>query len=171
MPSLTISLFSWTRRRLAVGSVCRRCLSYSSQISFLLIALKTKFESCSTLMRASSLIAPKVYEALFIGIGVVSCMAIFIFAGASSCAFYLACSFRSRISSSVSMVSSGRKNSCSSSATSVDWRLACIGRIVISSRIFSSTRSLGLRSILERKSAAVFCVPATCMIWKLNCRM
>ena len=102
-----------------------------------LVVLKTKFESCSTLMHASSLIAPKVYEALFIGIGVVSWMAFFIFTGASSCAFCLACSFRSRISSSASMVSSGRKNNCSSSATSVDWRLACIGRIVISSRIFS----------------------------------
>ena len=124
---------------MAFGSVCSGCLSYSSQINFLLIALKTKSESCSTLMRASSLIAPKVYEALFIGIGVVSLIDSFIFVVSSSRAFCLAGSFCRRISSSVSIVSSGRKNSCSSSATSVDCRFTCIGWIVIAFRIFSST--------------------------------
>ena len=152
---MTISLFSWTRRRLAFGSVCSRCLSYSSQINFLLIVLKTKSESCSTLMRASSLIAPKVYDALLFGIGVVSMIDTFIFVVSSSRAFCLACSFCRRISS-VSIVSSGRKKSCSSSATSVDCRFTCIGWVVISFRIFSSTFSLGLRSILDKKSAAVF---------------
>ena len=96
---MTISLFSWTKRRLVFGSVCRRCLSYSSQITFLLSALKTKSESCLTLMRASSLIAPKVYDALFIGIGVVSLIDSFIFVVSSSRAFCLACFFCSRISS------------------------------------------------------------------------
>ena len=161
---MTISLFSWTRRRLAVESVCRRYLSYSSHISFFLIALKTKSESCSTLIRASSFIAPEVYDALFIGIGVVSCMASFIFVVTSSRAVCLACSFCKSISSSVSIVSSGRKKSCSSSATSVDCRFIWIGRIVMSFLIFSSTLSLGLRSILDKKSAAVVCVPATCMM-------
>ena len=164
-----MSLFSWTRRRFAVGSVCKRCLSISSHISFLLIALNTRFESCSTLIRASSFMAPKVYDALFIGIGVVSFMASFIFVVSSSRAFCLACSFCERISSSVSIVSSGRKKSCSSSATSVDCKLTCIGRIVKSSRIFSSTHSSGLCSIRDRKSAAGFCVPTTCIMWKLNC--
>ena len=106
---MTISLFSCTKRRLAFGSVCSRCLSYSSQINFLLIALKTKSESCSTLMRAFSLIAPNVYDALFTGIGVVSLMDSFIFVVSSSRAFCLACSFCRRNSSSVSIVSSGRK--------------------------------------------------------------
>ena len=164
MPSLTISLFSWTKRRLAVGSVCRRSLSYSSHISFLLIALKTRFESCSTLIRASPFIAPNVYDALFIGIGVVSLMADFIFVVSLLRAFCLACSFCKRISSSVSIVSSGRKKSCSSSATSVDCKLTCIGLIVMSSLMFSSTLSLGLRSIHDRKSTAVFCVPAKCIL-------
>ena len=150
-------------------SVCRRCLSYSSHISFFLIVLKTGSESCSTLMRASSFIAPKVYDALFIGIGFVSLMASLILVESSSRAACLACSFCSSISSSVSMVSSGRKKSCSSSATSVDCRLTCMGHTVMSFPIFSSTLSLGLRSIRDRKSAAVFCVPATCMMWKLNC--
>ena len=72
---------------MAFGSVCRRCLSYSSHINFLLIALKTKSESSSTLMRASSLIAPKLYDALFIRIGVVSLIDSFIFVAASSRAF------------------------------------------------------------------------------------
>ena len=52
-------------------------------------ALKTKSESCSTLMRASSLIAPKLYDALFIGIGVVSLIDSFIFVISSSRAFCL----------------------------------------------------------------------------------
>ena len=167
MPSLTISIISWTKKRLAVGSVCRRCLLYSSHIRFLLIGLKTRFESCSTLIRASSFIAPKVYNALFIGIGVVSCMASFIFVVISSRAFCLACSFCKRISSSVSIVSSGRKKNCSSSATSVDCKFTCFGRIVMSSLICSSTISLGLRSILDRKSADYFAFPlrAWCENW------
>ena len=123
----------------AVGSVCRRCLSHSSQISFLLIVLKTRSDSYSTLIRASSFIAPKVYDALFIGIGVVSLMASFIFVVSSSHAFRLACSFCKSISSSVSIVSSGRKKNCSPSATSVDCKFVCIGRIVMSSLI--KTRS------------------------------
>ena len=106
---MTISLFSCTKRRLAFGSVCSRCLSYSSQINFLLIALKTKSESCSTLMRAFSLIAPNVYDALFTGIGVVSLMDSFIFVVSSSRAFCLACSFCRRISSSVSIFPLGEK--------------------------------------------------------------
>ena len=171
MPSLTISLLSWTKRRFAVGSVCKRCLSCSSHISFLLMALKTRSESYSTLIRASSLIAPKVYDALFTGSGVVSFTPNFIFVVASSRAFCLACSFCTSISSSVSIVSSGRKKSCSLSATFVDCRLNCIGHIVMSFLILSSTLSLGLRLILDRKSAAVFCVPATCIMWKLNCSM
>ena len=123
---------------MAFGSVCRRCLSYSSQINFLLIALEIKSESCSTMMRASSLIAPKVYDALFIGIGVVSSIDNFIFVASASRAFCLACSFCRRISSSISIVYFGKKKSCSSSATSVDCRFTCIGWIVISFRIFSS---------------------------------
>ena len=109
-------------------------------------------------------IAPNVYDALFTGTGVVSRMAIFIFVVTSSSAACLTCSLGKRISSSVSIVSSGRKISCSSSATSVDCRFTWIGQIVMSFLIFSSTLSLGLRSILDRKSPAVFCVPATCMM-------
>ena len=60
-------------------------------------------------MRASSLIAPKVYGALFFGIGVVSFIDSFIFVVSPSRAFCLACSFCRRISSSVLIVSSGRK--------------------------------------------------------------
>ena len=128
-------------------------------INFLLIALITKSESCSALIRASSLIAPKVYDALFIGIGVVSLMDRFIFVVSSSRAFCLACYFCIRISSSVSIVSSGRKK-----AVLHLRRLLIVGRIVMSFLIFSSTLSLGLRSVLYKKSAAVFCVPATCMM-------
>ena len=128
-----MSLFSWTKRRFAVGSVCKRCWSYSSHISFLLIALKIRFESCSTLLRASSFMAPKVYDALFIGIRIVSFMANFSLVVSWSRAFCLACSFCKRISSSVSVVPTGRKKSCSSSATSVDCKFTCIGRIVLSS--------------------------------------
>ena len=90
-------------------------------------------------------------------------MASFIFVVSSSSAFCLACSFCRRITS-VSIVSSGRKKSCSSSATSVDCRLTCIGQIVMSSLIFNSTLSLGLSSIRDRKSAAVFCIPTTCIM-------
>ena len=103
LPFLTISLFSWKRRRFAVGSVCKRCLSYSSHISFLLIPSKSRSESCSTLIGASSFIAPKVYDALFIAIGFVSLMATFIFVVSASRAFCLACSFSKSISSSVSI--------------------------------------------------------------------
>ena len=39
----------------------------------------------------------------------------------------------------------------------------------MSSLIFNSTFSLGLRSIRDKKSAAEFCVPAMCMMWKLKC--
>ena len=88
-------------------------------------------------MLASSLIAPKVYDDLFIGIGVVSLLDSFIFVVSSSRAFCLACSFCSRISSSNSIVSPGRKKICSSSATSVDCRFTRIGRVVISFLIFS----------------------------------
>ena len=169
MPSLTISLFSWTRRRFAVGSGCKRCLSCSSPISFLLNALNTESESCTTPIRASSLISPKVYDALFIGIGVVYLIASFIFVVSSSRAFCLAFSFCIKTSYSVSIVSSGRKRSCFSSATSVHCRLAGIGRIVMSFLIFSSILSSWLRSILDRMSASVFCVPAACMMLTLNC--
>ena len=96
------------------------------------------------------------YDALLIGIGAVSVKMSLIFLGSASVAFCLACSFYNRISSSVSSVKSGRKKSCSSSATSVDCRLICIGLIVMSSRSFNSIRSLGFRLILDRKSAAVF---------------
>ena len=101
--SLTISLFSWTRRRFAFGSVCNMCLSYFSQMSFRFIALTSV--SCSTLIRASFFLAPKVYDALFFGIGFVAVIASLILVVPSSRAFCLACSFWRRISSSVSIVS------------------------------------------------------------------
>ena len=82
----------------------------------------------------------------------------------------LAVCFRCNISSSVSNCSSGKKNCCSSSATSVDCMLICMGVVRISSRIVSFIFSLGVTSSLERKSAAVLSVPATCMILKLNCK-
>ena len=137
MPSLTISLFSWTKRRLSFGSICSRCLSYSSPISFHLIAWTTRSESCSTPIRASSLIAPKVYDALLIGIGAVSVMMILYFFDSSSRAFCLVCSFCNRISSSAWTGSTGMKKSCSSSATSADCRLTCFSRIVMSFRSFN----------------------------------
>ena len=138
MPALTISLFSWTRRRLALGQFVRG-VCYILHMSFRFIALNTKSASSSTLMRASCFIATNVYDALFFGIGVVSLKDTFIFVVSSSRAFCCACSFCSIVSSSVSIVSSGRKKSCSSSATAVECKLTCIGRIVMSFLTFSST--------------------------------
>ena len=122
---------------------------------------------CSTLMRASYFLAPKKYPALLIGFGAVSFIINVIFD------IFLFCLFLLHESSSVSIVASGRKKSCSSSATSVDCIFTFIGLIVISSRILSSTSFLGLNFKLIREfkeSAAVFCVPATWKMWKLNCK-
>ena len=88
----------------------------------------------------------------------------------SSVARCLLSAFRARISCSDSSLSSGRKKSCSSSATSEDCRLTSTGDVSISPRIFNWTFSLGVSSSLERKSAAAFCEPATCMIRNLNRR-
>ena len=161
MPSLTISLFSWTNRRFAFGSVCYKCLLFSSRVSFRFIALNTKAASCST-HACIFFIASKVYDATFIGIGVVSVKTSFMFVVSSPRALCLVCCFCSRISISVSKDSPGRKKSCSSSATSVDYKSNCIGRIVISFLIFSSTVSLGLRSMLDGKSRAVWIT----FVWK-----
>ena len=109
-----------------------------SLIIFRLIVLKIKAVSCLTLIHASLFIAPKVYDALFIGTGAVSLIVILFFVVSPLRAFCLACSFSSKISSSVSIVSSGRKKSCSPSATSVDCRLTFIGLIVKSSLILSA---------------------------------
>ena len=107
--SMTISLFSWTSCRSAFGSVWSRCLSYSWNINFCLIALKSKSVSYSTLMPVSYFIAPKVNDALFIGIGAVSLMVIQFFGYSSSRTSCKACFFCSSISTSVSIVSSGSK--------------------------------------------------------------
>ena len=86
----------------------------------------------------------------------------------SSRARRLLSSFRAKISCSDSSSSSGRKKSCSSSATSYDCRLTSIGDVRMSFRSLSCTFSFGVSSSLERKCAAVFWEPATCMIRNLN---
>ena len=153
MPSLTISLSSWTSRRFAFRSVCSRCLSYPSyQFSFCFEdQIQVLFNSDACVF----FYCPKLYNALFIGLGAVSLMVNLILVVSSSGAFCLACSFWSMTSSSVSIVSSGRKKSCSSSATSVDCRLTCIGRNVMSSLTLSSTRSLGFKSILDKVGCSI----------------
>ena len=78
------------------------------------------------MIRASSFFAPMVNEALFIGLGAVSLIVNQNLVGSLSRAFCLACSFCSGISSSVSVVSFGRKKSSSSSATSVDILLVSV---------------------------------------------
>ena len=92
MPSLTISLFSWTNRRFAFGSVCNKCLLFSSQMSFHFIALNTKVASCST-HACIFFIASKVYDATFIGLGVVSVKTSFLFVVFSPRALCLVCCF------------------------------------------------------------------------------
>ena len=86
----------------------------------------------------------------------------------SSWARYLLCAFLAKTSCSGCSSSSGRKKSCSSSATSDDCRLTSIGDVRMSSLSFNWIFSFEVSSSLERKSAVVFWEPATCMIRKLN---
>ena len=85
-------------------------------------------------------------------------------------AFCRDCSFRSRVCSSDSLVSSACvKKNCSSSATSEEEVVTSIGVVWISSLILRRIFSVTLSSSLERKSAAVLTDPAICAILKLNC--
>ena len=63
-----------------------------------------------------------------------------------------------------------QEKSCSASATSDDCKLTSIGDVKMSSLSFSCTFSFVVSSSLERKSAALFWKPATCMIRNLNWR-
>ena len=87
----------------------------------------------------------------------------------SSTALCLLRVFLAKTSCSDSSSSSGKKKSCSSSATSVDCKLTSMGAVILSSRSLSWTLSFGVSFKRDMKSAAVFCDPATCMMRNLNC--
>ena len=79
-------------------------------------------------------------------------------------------SFRSRVCSSDSLLSSACvKKNCSSSATSDEEVVTSICVVLISSLILRRIFFVTLSSTLERTSAVVLTDPATCAILKLNC--
>ena len=139
-------LSSWRSKWRPRGSVFSRCLSYSSCDTRCFNAFSRGSASCSFLIRAFSLIAPNAYTAELRGILMTSVTLVERSFSCSSLARCLLRAFLAKISCSDSSSSSGRKKSCSSSATSDDCRFTSIGAVSMSSRNFSCTFSLGVSS-------------------------
>ena len=149
-------LSSWRSRFRPRGSVLRRCLSYSSCEIRCFSALRRGSASCSFLIRAFSLIAPKEKTAELSGILMTSVTFVDSSLSCSSGARRLLSSFRAKISCSDSSSSSGRKKSCSSSATSDDCRLTSIGDVRMSFRSLSCTFSFGVSKVLRENLLLCF---------------
>ena len=134
----------------------------------------TRLTSCSTRILAFALFPLMEYDVVLPSIFVNSFTLVFKTGDSSFAAhcfaFRFDCSFRSRICSSHSLLSSACvKNNCSSSATSEEEVVTSIGVVWISFLILRRIFSVTLSSSLEKKSAAVLTDPAMCAILKLNC--
>ena len=140
------------------SSICSSCGSLSF---FSLKFLITELISCCILMDWLSGNCVLAIIAFFFGfiLVVVSIFVSLVLCSSSLLYFSLTCLFRAHVCSSDSYFSSSRKISCCSYVTSVDWRFTSIALVSLSFRSVRMTLSLGFRSSLDMKSAAVFIFP------------